>query len=73
MTESWLITGGCGFVGLNLVAALRSGGKCNIRIVDDLSVGSRAGLSMVAVVGLSGIVCPSASTLTSEIQPGCGI
>lgn len=48
MTESWLITGGCGFVGLNLVAALRSGGKCNIRIVDDLSVGSRAGLSMVA-------------------------
>jgi len=47
MTETWLITGGCGFVGLNLVDALRSLNRCNIRIFDNLSVGTREALSTV--------------------------
>jgi UDP-glucose 4-epimerase len=47
MTETWLITGGCGFVGLNLVDALRSSNKCTVRIFDNLSVGSREALGAV--------------------------
>ena len=39
----WLITGGCGFIGLNLVKSLVN----YIRIVDNLSVGTREDLSKV--------------------------
>ncbi len=40
-----LITGGCGFIGSNLVRALASEGIHRIRIVDDLSTGSRDALA----------------------------
>ena len=43
----WLITGGCGFIGLNLVKNLIEEGGHHIRIVDNLSVGSREDLSQV--------------------------
>jgi UDP-glucose 4-epimerase len=43
----WLITGGCGFIGLNLVKSLLEEGGHYIRIVDNLSVGSREDLSKV--------------------------
>lgn len=43
----WLITGGCGFIGLNLVKNLLEEGGHLIRIVDNLSVGSREDLSQV--------------------------
>ena len=35
----WLITGGCGFIGVNLINKLEKLGQ-KIRIVDNLSVGS---------------------------------
>lgn len=35
-----LITGGCGFIGLNLVQRLLSRGQAGIRLLDNLSVGS---------------------------------
>jgi len=37
----WLITGGCGFIGRNLVQALRARSNDAIRIIDNLSVGTR--------------------------------
>lgn len=43
----WLITGGCGFIGRNLIKSLLAKGNHVIRIVDNLSVGTRKGLSMV--------------------------
>lgn len=43
-----LITGGCGFIGVNLVKRLMQEGFCNyLRIVDDLSVGTREALEFV--------------------------
>lgn len=44
---NWLITGGCGFIGRNLIHALLKQGGHAIRVVDNLSVGSRKSLKMV--------------------------
>ena len=44
---NWLITGGCGFIGTALLARLVSEGGHNIRVVDNLSVGTREDLSQV--------------------------
>ena len=43
----WLITGGCGFIGTSLVKYLISLGSHFIRIVDNLSVGTREDLAKV--------------------------
>jgi UDP-glucose 4-epimerase len=43
----WLITGGCGFIGRNLVRSLLSKSGLAIRIVDDLSTGTRQDLAAV--------------------------
>lgn len=45
MGVNWLVTGGCGFIGLNLVKNLIKEGGHYIRIVDNLSVGSREDLT----------------------------
>ncbi|HEX7003745.1 MAG TPA: NAD-dependent epimerase/dehydratase family protein [Trueperaceae bacterium] len=45
---NWLITGGCGFIGTSLIKNLLEQGNEGIRVVDDLSVGSRSALSAVA-------------------------
>ena len=44
---NWLITGGCGFIGTTLIARLVSEGGHNIRVVDNLSVGTREDLLQV--------------------------
>lgn len=44
---NWLITGGCGFIGVNLVKNLIEEGCHHIRIVDNLSVGTCEDLSQV--------------------------
>ena len=44
---NWLITGGCGFIGRNLVADLVAEKSHFIRIVDNLSVGTKADLREV--------------------------
>jgi UDP-glucose 4-epimerase len=44
----WLITGGCGFIGRSLIQELTAEGGHSIRVVDNLSVGSRADLAEVA-------------------------
>jgi UDP-glucose 4-epimerase len=40
-----LITGGCGFIGANLIKRLISEGRHTIRIIDNLSVGTRENLA----------------------------
>ncbi|WP_338663918.1 NAD-dependent epimerase/dehydratase family protein [Pararoseomonas sp. SCSIO 73927] len=41
---TFLVTGGCGFIGSHLCAALRAGGH-GVRVLDDLSSGSEANLA----------------------------
>lgn len=45
---NWLITGGCGFIGRSLIQNLLAEGGHSIRIVDNLSVGSREELELIA-------------------------
>jgi UDP-glucose 4-epimerase len=43
----WLITGGCGFIGRNLISNLLKEGGHAVRVLDNLKVGSREDLGMV--------------------------
>jgi UDP-glucose 4-epimerase len=43
----WLITGGCGFIGTSLIKNLVSEGGHTIRVLDNLSVGTRQDLARV--------------------------
>jgi len=46
-TQFWLITGGCGFLGTSLIKRLIQDGISHIRILDNLTVGTREDLSSV--------------------------
>ena len=48
MGLNWLITGGCGFIGRNLISDLLNEGGHSIRVVDNLSVGTLEELCSVA-------------------------
>ena len=43
----WLVTGGCGFIGRNLIRRLLSDFNAQVRVVDDLSVGTAEKLALV--------------------------
>ncbi len=47
MVTCWIITGGCGFIGRNLIKKLLAEGGHFIRIIDNLKVGSRNDLALV--------------------------
>lgn len=47
MGMRWLITGGCGFIGTNLIRELMARGGHHVRVIDSLSSGSRQALSSV--------------------------
>lgn len=47
MVKRWLITGGCGFIGRNLISSLQNEPNNHIRIIDNLKVGSRDDLGQV--------------------------
>lgn len=45
---NWLITGGCGFIGTSLIKSLlEDGGEHNIRVLDNLTTGTREDLANV--------------------------
>src|ERR1700676_1434950 len=46
----WLVTGGCGFIGRNFIRLLLARSNDTIRVVDDLSVGTRAELEAISPV-----------------------
>ena len=46
----WLVTGGCGFIGRNFIRLLLTRSNDTIRVVDDLSVGTRAELEEISPV-----------------------
>ena len=45
---NWLITGGCGFLGTALIKRLLQQGGHPIRVLDNLSTGTREDLALVA-------------------------
>jgi len=65
----WLITGGCGFIGSSLIRKLVSEGNHTIRVVDNLSVGTRDDLARVinfTEINLSDL---NSSLFTSNSSP----
>jgi UDP-glucose 4-epimerase len=52
-----LITGGCGFIGINLVDFLRREGDYDIVVLDDLSLGRREYLEPYRVKFIAGNIC----------------
>ncbi len=68
-TFNWLITGGCGFIGTSLIKKLVEEGGHNIRILDNLSVGTEKDLSKIcnySVINLHEI--PLSFSNSSNIQ-----
>jgi len=56
----WLITGGCGFLGTSLIKRLVSEGVQQIRVLDNLTVGTRKDLAKVCTF--------TEENLTQEMQ-----
>jgi UDP-glucose 4-epimerase len=71
----WLITGGCGFIGTNLVKNLLDEGGHIIRIIDNLSVGSREDLSRVCEFSEIALDCREpqhdSRTLNTAAETSC--
>lgn len=47
MGMKWLITGGCGFIGTSLIRTLEAEGGHQVRVLDNLSTGTRDDLALV--------------------------
>lgn len=47
MVMNWLITGGCGFIGTSLIKTLVTEGGHQVRVLDNLSTGTRNDLGLV--------------------------
>jgi UDP-glucose 4-epimerase len=58
--QKWLITGGCGFIGTSLIKKLIKDGGHSIRVVDNLSVGTRKDLEAV---------CPFTEISPDQLTP----
>jgi UDP-glucose 4-epimerase len=57
---NWLITGGCGFIGIALVRSLVEEGGHTVRVVDNLSVGEREDLAQA---------CEYVETSSADLGP----
>jgi UDP-glucose 4-epimerase len=68
----WLVTGGCGFIGRNLVRRALADADATIRIVDDLSVGTREDLRAVTafVEGDAGEWAARVELVIADIRDG---
>ena len=70
---NWLITGGCGFIGVNLNFRLRQEGGHGIRVVDSLEVGTQDDLSKVSPVEIvDKDIAPPTLTADDPTQLICG-
>jgi len=47
--KNWVITGGCGFIGISLIKQLEEEGGNNIRVLDNLTTGTRKDLRQICV------------------------
>lgn len=60
----WLITGGCGFIGTNLIQTLAREENHSIRVVDNLSVGTRDTLASITAFS------EASDTKLADVDPG---
>ncbi len=68
---TYLVTGGCGFIGSHLCAALRARGDA-VRVLDDLSTGSVANLAPGAVLLRGDVADPAAVREAMDgVDGGC--
>jgi UDP-glucose 4-epimerase len=70
--KKWLITGGCGFIGTNLIKHLVNEGGHHIRIIDNLSVGTREYLAKICTFKeiSPNELSPQSSALSPELVVG---
>jgi UDP-glucose 4-epimerase len=66
--RNWLITGGCGFIGRRLIAALLASNAGAIRILDNLSVGSLGDLAATTTFVKLGLSSAEWPELRDEVQ-----
>ncbi|MBF0628922.1 MAG: NAD-dependent epimerase/dehydratase family protein [Magnetococcales bacterium] len=67
---TWLITGGCGFIGSHLADALLARGD-RVRVLDDLSTGRRANLDARCVVIEGDVAADGVAARAMEGVDGC--
>lgn len=73
MQKKWLITGGCGFIGTSLIKKLIDDGGQSIRVIDNLSVGTREDLEAVCpceLVSLDNHELPPPSSVSIQLILG---
>lgn len=66
-SKTWLITGGCGFIGTALIRKLIQEGGHQIRVLDNLSVGTEKDLSTVCTYSV--LPSPKSSPLSPDLSP----
>lgn len=64
MAKNWLITGGCGFIGRNLVTRLLKAADIGIRVIDNQSVGTFQELAAIAPDQISQVSLDNLPVLT---------
>jgi UDP-glucose 4-epimerase len=69
MAENWLITGGCGFIGINLIRRLGKDGCAAVRVLDNLSVGTLDDLRVVT--GPVDLLPPDSESLPPPVPGRC--
>lgn len=70
MVKTYLVTGGCGFIGSHLVDALLADGH-TVRVLDDLSTGSRDNLSGAASLIVGTVADPDVVRGAMDGVDGC--
>lgn len=70
MVKTYLVTGGCGFIGSHLVDALLASGH-TVRVLDDLSTGSRDNLSGAASLIVGTVADPEVVRDAMNGVDGC--
>lgn len=67
---NWLITGGCGFVGTSLISYLQAEGGHQVRVLDNLSTGTREDLELVCSFVEKGVDAIDTTVLGVELIVG---